>query len=114
VAVPIDEYNKYGATGYVTSLVTGVPVAILRPMIGVSDGVTKTLMGVQKWVDPSQQKEAETKYKKRDTASQSHDAESNEEHNTDNGPTKNSSKEKGRENSSESDDDLDEAEEGHF
>jgi len=65
--VPLDEYNKTGAAGYVSSLVTGVPVAILRPMIGVSDGVTKTLMGVQKWVDPAQQKETNIKYKKRDS-----------------------------------------------
>ena len=36
-------------------------------MIGVSDGVTKTLMGVQKWVDPAQQKETNIKYKKRDS-----------------------------------------------
>ena len=36
-------------------------------MIGVSDGVTKTLMGVTKWVDPAQQKETNIKYKKRDS-----------------------------------------------
>lgn len=41
----------------------GVPLAILRPMIGVTEGVTKTLIGVQKWVDPSLEDEIATKFK---------------------------------------------------
>ncbi len=43
----------------------GVPIAILRPMIGVTEGVTKTLIGVQKSLDPSLEKEMTTKFKNR-------------------------------------------------
>jgi hypothetical protein len=65
VAVPLEEYARSGTTGYLSSLVTGVPVAIIRPMIGVTEGVTKTLIGVSKWVDPSLKVEMETKFKNR-------------------------------------------------
>eukprot|EP00005_Dracoamoeba_jomungandri_P003942 CAMPEP_0174259098 /NCGR_PEP_ID=MMETSP0439-20130205/7983_1 /TAXON_ID=0 /ORGANISM="Stereomyxa ramosa, Strain Chinc5" /LENGTH=2118 /DNA_ID=CAMNT_0015342867 /DNA_START=80 /DNA_END=6436 /DNA_ORIENTATION=+ len=67
VAVPWEEYEKHGTTGYLSSLVSGVPVAVLRPMIGVAEGVTKTLMGVSKWVDPELQKEMMTKFKSQNT-----------------------------------------------
>lgn len=43
----------------------GVPIAILRPMIGVTEGVTKTLIGVQKSLDPSLEEEMTTKFKNR-------------------------------------------------
>lgn len=64
VAVPLDEYQKRGTAGYLSALATGVPLAILRPIIGVTEGVTKTLIGVQKWVDPSLEKEIAIKFKK--------------------------------------------------
>lgn len=65
VAVPLDQYQKHGAAGYLSSLASGVPLAILRPIIGVTEGVTKTLIGVQKWVDPSLKEEIATKFKKK-------------------------------------------------
>ncbi|KAL6078786.1 Autophagy protein, variant 2 [Balamuthia mandrillaris] len=63
VAVPLEEYEREGARGYLSSLVGGVPVAILRPMIGVTEGVTKTLVGVSNWVDPSYKKQMSGKFK---------------------------------------------------
>jgi hypothetical protein len=96
VAVPLDQYQKHGATGYLSSLASGilrlshftrlhtrsphahalslanvwlicagVPLAILRPIIGVTEGMTKTLIGVQRWVDPALEDEIATKFKKK-------------------------------------------------
>lgn len=72
VAVPLDQYQTHGATGYLSSLASGVPLAILRPIIGVTEGVTKTLIGVQKWVDPALEDEIATKFKKKPKSQADH------------------------------------------
>eukprot|EP01087_Luapelamoeba_hula_P015738 TRINITY_DN4738_c0_g1_i2.p1 TRINITY_DN4738_c0_g1~~TRINITY_DN4738_c0_g1_i2.p1 ORF type:complete len:2111 (-),score=286.45 TRINITY_DN4738_c0_g1_i2:26-6358(-) len=65
VVVPYDEYAKSGATASFGSFVTGVPQALLRPMIGVTDGFAKALIGATHYVDPALKQEMNTIYKKR-------------------------------------------------
>ncbi|KAI9345309.1 hypothetical protein BDR26DRAFT_893514 [Obelidium mucronatum] len=40
-----------------------VPVAILRPVIGATEAVSKTLLGLQNTIDPTKKKQMEDKYK---------------------------------------------------
>ncbi|KAF2075948.1 hypothetical protein CYY_002751 [Polysphondylium violaceum] len=64
IAIPMKEYHQKGITkGYVKSIVQAVPIAIIRPMIGITEGVSKTLLGVRNQIDPARKTEMDNKYK---------------------------------------------------
>lgn len=63
LAVPMEVYERSGSEGPVRSVVRAVPVAVLRPMIGASGAVSKTLLGLRNSLDPSIQAELLDKYK---------------------------------------------------
>ncbi|XP_011270033.1 hypothetical protein CAOG_08461 [Capsaspora owczarzaki ATCC 30864] len=50
-------------TAYVRSAVRAVPVLVLRPMIGVTEAVAKTLKGARNELDPSARLDMQDKYK---------------------------------------------------
>ena len=45
------------------AVIRAVPIAVLRPMIGASEAVSKTLLGLQNTMDPNVRLENEAKYK---------------------------------------------------
>lgn len=45
VAVPRAEYRKRGAQGAMKAAVRGVPVAILRPIIGTAEAIGRVSLG---------------------------------------------------------------------
>lgn len=49
--------------GPVRAVVRAIPVAVLRPMIGASEAVSKTLFGIRNTIDPNARKEMDDKYK---------------------------------------------------
>ena len=51
--------------GPVRAVVRAVPIAVLKPMIGASEAVSKTLLGLHNTLDPKSRHETETKYKQR-------------------------------------------------
>lgn len=51
--------------GAVRAVVRAVPIAVLRPMIGASEAVSKTLLGLHNTLDPNIRAENEAKYKQR-------------------------------------------------
>ena len=46
-------------------MVRAVPIAVLKPMIGATEAVSKTLLGLQNTLDPNIREENEAKYKQR-------------------------------------------------
>ncbi|KAJ8323200.1 hypothetical protein QVD99_000397 [Batrachochytrium dendrobatidis] len=62
-AVPTDIYESTDE-GQVHPVVRAVPVAILQPMIGATDAVSKTLVGLGNTLDKTQQRRMEDKYKR--------------------------------------------------
>ncbi|KAH9275096.1 hypothetical protein BASA83_002320 [Batrachochytrium salamandrivorans] len=62
LAVPKDIYDS-SDEGRVHPVVRAVPMAILQPMIGATDAVSKTLVGLQNSLDKTQQSRMEDKYK---------------------------------------------------
>ncbi|CAG8485963.1 5701_t:CDS:10 [Paraglomus brasilianum] len=64
-AVPMEVYEKTGAQGSAKAVIKAVPVAVLKPMIGASEAVSKTLLGLRNTIDPNQKLEMEDKYKRR-------------------------------------------------
>ncbi len=46
------------------SVIRAVPIAVLKPMIGASEAISKTLLGLQNSLDPNVQNENEAKYKR--------------------------------------------------
>jgi len=65
LAVPMEVYERSGNEGPVRAVIRAVPIAVLKPMIGASEAVSKTLLGLQNTLDPSVRQEAEAKYKHR-------------------------------------------------
>ncbi|KAI8998625.1 hypothetical protein BD414DRAFT_453550 [Trametes punicea] len=65
LAVPMEVYERSGNEGPVRAVVRAVPIAVLKPMIGASEAVSKTLLGLQNTLDPNIRQENEDKYKRR-------------------------------------------------
>ncbi|KAI9188803.1 autophagy- protein 2 [Blastocladiella emersonii ATCC 22665] len=63
IAIPVETMERDGATGAVRAVLRAVPIAVLRPMIGATDAVGKTLMGIRNDLDPGKQQELMDKYK---------------------------------------------------
>lgn len=64
-AVPIQTYQRSGPQGSLKAVVRAVPVAMIKPMIGASEAVTKTLLGLKNSIDPEERMNGEEKYKSR-------------------------------------------------
>lgn len=65
LAVPMEVYERSGNEGAMRAVVRAVPIAILKPMIGATEAVSKTLMGLHNTLDPDVRHENEAKYKHR-------------------------------------------------
>ncbi|KAH7913725.1 hypothetical protein BJ138DRAFT_1124124 [Hygrophoropsis aurantiaca] len=65
LAVPMEVYERSGNEGAVRAVIRAVPIAVLKPMIGASEAVSKTLMGLHNTLDPNVRHENEAKYKQR-------------------------------------------------
>ncbi|KAF5380922.1 hypothetical protein D9615_004012 [Tricholomella constricta] len=65
LAVPMEVYERSGNEGPVRSVIRAVPIAVLKPMIGASEAVSKTLLGLHNSLDPDIRHENEAKYKRR-------------------------------------------------
>ncbi|KAF8964063.1 hypothetical protein BDZ97DRAFT_2058708 [Flammula alnicola] len=65
LAVPMEVYERSGNEGPVRSIIRAVPIAVLKPMIGASEAVSKTLLGLHNTLDPNVRHDNEAKYKLR-------------------------------------------------
>ncbi|THH26562.1 hypothetical protein EUX98_g7623 [Antrodiella citrinella] len=65
LAVPMEVYERSGSEGTVRAVVRAVPIAVLKPMIGASEAISKTLLGLHNTLDPGVRSENEAKYKQR-------------------------------------------------
>ncbi|KAK7467202.1 autophagy-related protein 2 [Stygiomarasmius scandens] len=63
LAVPMEVYERSGNEGPVHSVIRAVPIAVLKPMIGASEAVSKTLQGIHNSLDPNIRVENAAKYK---------------------------------------------------
>ncbi|KAJ3114872.1 autophagy- protein 2 [Phlyctochytrium bullatum] len=63
LAVPMEVYERTGTSGTAKAVIRAVPVAVLKPMIGATEAVSKTLMGLQNTLDPNKRLQMEDKYK---------------------------------------------------
>jgi len=63
LAVPMEVYERSSSEGPVRSVVRAIPIAVLKPMIGASEAVSKTLLGLHNTLDPNVRHENEAKYK---------------------------------------------------
>ncbi|CAG8497159.1 7566_t:CDS:10 [Diversispora eburnea] len=64
-AVPMEVYEKTGTQGTVKAVIRAVPVAVLKPMIGATEAVSKGLLGLRNTIDPNKKLQMEDKYKRR-------------------------------------------------
>ncbi|SJL00469.1 uncharacterized protein ARMOST_03782 [Armillaria ostoyae] len=65
LAVPMEVYERSGNEGPVRSVIRAVPIAVLKPMIGATEAVSKTLLGLHNTLDPNVRQDNQAKYKQR-------------------------------------------------
>ncbi|KAK9468100.1 hypothetical protein V1512DRAFT_128004 [Lipomyces arxii] len=65
VALPGEASDQGGAQRAAVAIARAAPVAVLRSMIGATEAVSNTLMGVNNQMDPQHKRNMEDKYKRR-------------------------------------------------
>ncbi|KAK9447575.1 uncharacterized protein V1518DRAFT_421358 [Limtongia smithiae] len=65
VALPSEASEQGGVQKAAVAIARAAPVAVLRTMIGATEAVSNTLMGVNNQVDPQRRRNMEDKYKRR-------------------------------------------------
>jgi hypothetical protein len=63
VAVPVGQYRRRGIGGAMRSVVRAVPVAILEPMIGGTEALSRVILGARNALDPDLKHDQDNKYK---------------------------------------------------
>ena len=63
IAVPIQEYKRAGTAGAVRSVIKAVPVAVVNPMLGAAEGLSRVLLGARNALDPQIRNDQAKKYK---------------------------------------------------
>eukprot|EP01122_Echinamoeba_exundans_P012134 TRINITY_DN5016_c0_g2_i1.p1 TRINITY_DN5016_c0_g2~~TRINITY_DN5016_c0_g2_i1.p1 ORF type:complete len:1860 (+),score=335.38 TRINITY_DN5016_c0_g2_i1:19-5598(+) len=63
VVVPLAEYNRQGAQGLFKHVVRAVPIAVLKPVIGASKGVSRVLLGARNQMDQTEKMLSDDKYR---------------------------------------------------
>jgi autophagy-related protein 2 len=62
VLVPLDEFNKHGTPAYLKSMAKAVPIALLKPVIGTAEGLSKIFLGLRNTLDPTEKQDMDDKY----------------------------------------------------
>ncbi|KAF7294875.1 GP-PDE domain-containing protein [Mycena indigotica] len=65
LAVPMEVYERSGTEGPVRAVVRAVPIAVLKSGIGVTEAVSKTMLGLHNTLQPDIRQENEAKYKQK-------------------------------------------------
>ncbi|KAK9763685.1 autophagy- protein 2 [Basidiobolus ranarum] len=63
ITVPIQIYDRSGAQSSIRALIRGTPSAVLKPMIGATEAISKVLLGARNSIDPNKRLQMEDKYK---------------------------------------------------
>eukprot|EP01006_Ploeotia_vitrea_P040392 TRINITY_DN66423_c4_g14_i1.p1 TRINITY_DN66423_c4_g14~~TRINITY_DN66423_c4_g14_i1.p1 ORF type:complete len:752 (+),score=395.15 TRINITY_DN66423_c4_g14_i1:307-2256(+) len=71
VVVPKREYEQAGARATVRSVLRAVPGAVLTPMIGATQALSRTLLGARNALSPRTRMELRDKYKKKKSVAES-------------------------------------------
>jgi len=64
---PLDEYQKNGKWGFVSTFLRGLPGCVLQPVIGVTGAVSKLTLGLRNTLDNKEKIKADAKYKSNET-----------------------------------------------
>ena len=50
ICIPVRDYQRSGTSGFLTSVVRALPVAVLRPVAGAAEALSYTLLGERECV----------------------------------------------------------------
>ena len=59
LCIPVRQYRQTGPTGFVTSVVRALPIAVLRPVAGAAEALSYTLLGIRNSLDPQSRRDEE-------------------------------------------------------
>lgn len=60
--LPVNAYRNKGAQSAVQTAILSVPSAVLKPVIGATEAVSRTLMGIRNSISPATKQELDEKY----------------------------------------------------
>jgi autophagy-related protein 2 len=64
LTLPAEMAERGDARGAATAFARAAPIAVIRPVIGVSEAVSRTLMGVGNAMEPERRRRRDDKYKR--------------------------------------------------
>ena len=53
IAIPVRQYHQNGPLGAAKAVVRALPIAVLRPIAGLAEGLSYTILGLRNQVDPT-------------------------------------------------------------
>ena len=59
IAIPIQEMERSGPRGSMRAVIRALPIAVVKPVVGVSEALSITLLGVRNKLDPVSRREEE-------------------------------------------------------
>jgi autophagy-related protein 2 len=62
ILVPLAKYKQEGVPGYVKGMVKAVPIALLKPMIGTTEGLGRLIFGLRNSIDQREKQDMDNKY----------------------------------------------------
>lgn len=63
IAIPLQELERSGPRGSVRAVIRALPIAIVKPVVGATQALSYTLLGVRNRIDPNLRKEEEDMWK---------------------------------------------------
>jgi len=65
--IPLQQYELYGTSGYVTAMAKAIPLAIIKPIMGTTDGMSKVILGAKNQLNKEEKKISDSKYRNQPT-----------------------------------------------
>ena len=59
IAIPIQELERSGPRGSVRAVFRALPIAVVKPVVGATEAISITLLGVRNKIDPITRREEE-------------------------------------------------------
>jgi autophagy-related protein 2 len=59
LAIPLQELERCGPQGSMRAVIRAIPIAVLQPVVGATQALSVTLLGVRNKIDPALRKEEE-------------------------------------------------------
>jgi len=65
LVIPREQYELYGTSGYVSAMARAIPLAIVKPIMGTTEGMSKVILAAKNQINQEDKKIADSKYRQK-------------------------------------------------